>query len=287
MFRAKTAAQRKALGTAMLRATANDLIGYSQPDRLALFNHVKSKGFDPAKATEATNTDCSALVRVCCYYAGIEPINFITSNEPAALLKTGAFTEMTDNKYRKKSDYLKFGDILVSPQKGHTVIVVSNGPKADADVDEEPVYALGDRELDNGDYGDDVKELQSALIQLGYSCGDFGADSEFGDCTEMAVIQFQRDKGLEADGVAGALTVAALLDALGGEESAEGFTRVKIVGGNCYVREEPGTISAKLGVARKGLTYIYAGKMSSEGWYNIAFNDASGWVSGKYAQPEV
>ena len=57
--------------------------------------------------------------------------------------------------------------------------------------------------LEKGAYGDDVKELQEKLLQLGYSLGGYGADKEFGECTEKAVIRFQIDHALKADGVVG------------------------------------------------------------------------------------
>ena len=41
--------------------------------------------------------------------------------------------------------------------------------------------------------GNDVKELQSLLIQAGYSCGSYGADGDFGDATENAVRELQKD----------------------------------------------------------------------------------------------
>ena len=55
-----------------------------------------------------------------------------------------------------------------------------------------------------------VKEAQQKLIQLGYSLGICGADGDFGNATENAVKQFQRDNGLTADGVIGPKTWAAL-----------------------------------------------------------------------------
>lgn len=286
VFRAKTAAQRKALGDAMLAACneKKGLIGYSQPDRLALFNQVKDRGYDPAKVTEPTNCDCSSLVRVCCYYAGIKPSNFITSSEPSALLKTGEFVELTDSKYTKKSDYLMYGDILVTRSKGHTGIICSNGSKAKADnYEPERKYVLGDRELENGCEGDDVKELQRLLIGYGYSCGDYGIDGEFGDDTEAAVTRFQRDNGLAADGVAGKNTITELLTKDMTEASDTG-TSVKIRGGNCYVRSKPNTSGSKLGTAHKGTSYIYGGQTSVDGWLMILYNGKEGWVSGKYAE---
>lgn len=285
-FRAKDPAKRAKLAYAMKAACEEKkgLIGYSQGDRLALYNQLKNKGFDPANVTEPTNCDCSSLVRVCCYYAGIKPSNFITSNEPSALLATGEFVEMKDSKYTTKSDYLCAGDILVTASKGHTVIVITSGVKCDAQVIETSiVYHLGDRELENGCDGDDVKELQRLLIGYGYSCGDYGIDGEFGDCTEEAVIRFQRDHNLAADGIAGKDTIKALLTKDMTEDADTG-TSVKIRGGNCYVRSKPNTNGSKLGTAHKGTSYIYGGQTSVDGWLMILYNGKEGWVSGKYAE---
>ena len=65
-------------------------------------------------------------------------------------------------------------------------------------------------EIRKGDRGDRVKELQTKLINKGYSCGTTGADGIFGKNTESAVKQFQIDSGLLADGVVNAATWAAL-----------------------------------------------------------------------------
>ena len=47
------------------------------------------------------------------------------------LLATGAFAEMTDRKYRTGSAYLREGDVLVTPSKGHTAVVLSSGSEAE------------------------------------------------------------------------------------------------------------------------------------------------------------
>ena len=64
------------------------------------------------------------------------------------------------------------------------------------------------RELKKGMTGSDVLALQSALDALGYATG--GADGDFGAKTEAAVKAFQKAKGLEADGIVGPYTLAAL-----------------------------------------------------------------------------
>ena len=57
-----------------------------------------------------------------------------------------------------------------------------------------------------GSRGDAVRRLQRILQELGYSLGIAGIDGVFGSMTQAAVRRFQRDHGLEADGVVGAMT---------------------------------------------------------------------------------
>lgn len=56
-----------------------------------------------------------------------------------------------------------------------------------------------------------VAVVQRRLAALGYSVGAYGADGVFGAATRQAVISFQRDHGLSADGIIGKNTWAALL----------------------------------------------------------------------------
>lgn len=69
----------------------------------------------------------------------------------------------------------------------------------------------GTRLLKRGCSGSDVKALQETLISLGYDCGKWGADGDFGSATRAAVIAFQQEHKLAADGIVGDLTKAALL----------------------------------------------------------------------------
>ena len=64
----------------------------------------------------------------------------------------------------------------------------------------EKEIALGSRLLKKGAEGSDVKALQEALMKLGYELPDYGADGEFGSETKEALMDFQRDEGLEVDG---------------------------------------------------------------------------------------
>ena len=66
------------------------------------------------------------------------------------------------------------------------------------------------RSLSKGDEGDDVKKMQTMLIALGYSCGSYGADGDFGSATDSALRKYQANKGLTVDGVYGPKSRAAL-----------------------------------------------------------------------------
>lgn len=52
--------------------------------------------------------------------------------------------------------------------------------------------------------------MQEALICLGFDCGKWGADGDFGDATEAAVRAFQKTNGLKVDGIAGEKTFEKL-----------------------------------------------------------------------------
>lgn len=145
---------------------------------------------------------------------------------------------------------------------------------------------LGDRLLKNGMEGADVKELQADLIRLGYDCGQWGVDGDFGDATELAVKAFQRDHGLAADGECGPKTCAALEKALAKHETRPNAPRlVEIVGGNCYVRAAPNTSAKKLGVAHAGDRLTWLGEIDeATRWLKVDYEGRAGWVSGKYGR---
>lgn len=65
--------------------------------------------------------------------------------------------------------------------------------------------------LGRGSVGEAVRDLQQNLSALGYP---LAADGIFGRDTEKAVRAFQRDHGLDADGIAGPRTFAAIGSAL-------------------------------------------------------------------------
>lgn len=80
-----------------------------------------------------------------------------------------------------------------------------------APKNDKPVCTVKPEVLSNGSEGRCVEALQILLIGRGYSCGKWGADGVFGADTEKAVIAFQNDNNLDADGVVGVNTWSELL----------------------------------------------------------------------------
>ena len=67
---------------------------------------------------------------------------------------------------------------------------------------------------------DRVYRIQYMLKALGY---DVSPDKYFGKGTRDALVKFQSDKGLDADGVAGQATIKALIRAFGEDKYAQTF----------------------------------------------------------------
>ena len=64
--------------------------------------------------------------------------------------------------------------------------------------------------LRKGDRSEDVVIMQVALAELGYLTG--ATDGNFGTGTETAVKNFQKEHGLDDDGIAGKMTLEALFN---------------------------------------------------------------------------
>lgn len=194
LLRANDPEVRARLAYAMKAACSNNKIGYDQSNRSGLYNAVKNLGWDPAKCLVATETDCSALTRVCICYALKKSIpDFNTSSLVTVVMNTGAFTKLTDSKYTTSSNYLLPGDILVTKIKGHVVIVI----EIDGTTNSNTANTVSSV-LKNGSIGEDVKTLQKNLNTVINS--NLKVDGQFGSSTESTVIDFQKKYGLSADG---------------------------------------------------------------------------------------
>lgn len=212
-FRCEDANKANKIAYAMKAACANNNIGYDQWQRNTLYSAAKLVGFDTAKVTTPCETDCSALVRVCLCYAGFNAPDFNTESEPKILRSLG-FKEISFTK--STGTGLKNGDILVTPKKGHTVIVVS-GNVTVSQTQENSNTNIGGKvviELDmlkKGMRNAQVRNMQRLLLARGYNLGRYGTDGDFGDKTLAAVKAFQRNNNLGVDGIVGKNTWNKLL----------------------------------------------------------------------------
>lgn len=275
VFRAKDPVVAAKIAQDAKWAVANMKIGYDQSQRLTLYNVSKPLGFNCKLVSTACECDCSALVRVCCAYAGIMLPNFRTPTEPAALLNSGAFEEMKGAKYTDSPDYLKTGDILCTRTQGHTVIVGNDGAKAN----EKPPEGLS-----RGDYGTAVRSMQEALLKWDSKClPKYGADGDLGSETEKALKAFQTASGLPATGVYDDATRAALTGTAPIIKK-----QVEITGESVNVRSGPGTSGTRiLAVAHKGDRLPFQGETRSvdgRDWFLIEYEGVNAWASSKFAK---
>ena len=125
MLRPKDKEVARKIGLAMIEACLNNNIGYDQSNRYGVISCLQKYG-RLAKINEATEADCSSLVRACCIQAGIQVGDFNTSCEVAVLERTGAFQKAVIVTNDTK---LCAGDVLVTRAKGHTVVVTEGYPR--------------------------------------------------------------------------------------------------------------------------------------------------------------
>jgi len=99
--------------------------------------------------------------------------------------------------------------------------------------------------LRKGSKGSEVKVLQQRLLKLGYKLPKYGADGDFGNETDAAVRQFQKDNKLVVDGIYGANTSRALYSA---EHTTPHFvdSEFKCHCGGKYCNGYPVAVSTKL-----------------------------------------
>lgn len=283
VFRAIDPDDAKTIAEVMRWACGNDLIGYDQWNRHTLYNELARYAFEKLHLSKAVETDCSALVRVCLAFCGIDvPEEFRTGNMPSYLLGTGKFVELKGSKYTEDDDFLGAGDILVTKVAQHTVVCLTNGPKYEGVVSPKE-YALGERILRKGDEGADVGTMQEYLIKLGYDLGTYGADGDFGTATEEAVKAFQTHHRLTVDGEYGPKSHAALMAEIDKLDDVPTVTpdhagNLKVKTGSWNIRTGPGTAFATMRVMSGGdvLTEI-----TPEGWLPVRIDDGVGWISAK------
>lgn len=180
--------------------------------------------------------DCSSAVITAWEQAGV-PVKSkgatYTGNMLSVFIANG-FTDVTAKVNRSTGAGLVRGDVLLNTTH-HTAMYCGNGKEVEASINEKGTAhggKPGDQTgkeflirsyrnypwtnvlrytgngvtiaeknyLEIGDSGSAVKTMQTMLIECGYSCGEYGADGEFGTGTDIAVRRFQMKNGLTIDG---------------------------------------------------------------------------------------
>lgn len=222
LLRAKDSAVRRKIAQACTDACNNPNLGYDQSGRNTGLQEAKKVGWDFSKITKPAEFDCSSLASACVQAAGMNVWD--GGNAPTTrtlenvLTATGAFEALRDSKYLTGTDYLLEGDILLKPGS-HVVMVLDNGAKAvlvGHVHTEKPeqiriYYSVRLPLLTKGMEGEDVRTMQQLLLYKGYELPSYGADGEYGDETENALLLFQEDNGLKADAKCGQATWGCLL----------------------------------------------------------------------------
>ncbi len=135
--------------------------------------------------------------------------------------------------------------------------------------------------LRKGSRGPSVVLLQNRLIEEDYLDGN--PTGYYGERTERAVINYQRDNDLLVDGIAGAQTLEDMdldLENVGGEEISIGNGR--ITASRLNARQGPGTNYPRVTSIPKG-TRVTLYERAPNGWYRIDGPDGGYvWVSGRY-----
>ena len=162
-----------------------------------------------------------------------------------------------------------------------------------------------------GDKGDAVKTMQTMLIKLGYSCGKYGADGDFGNGSRNAVIRFQSANGLAQDGLYGEKTKAKLTALYNAKLKAESAikpststTTKKVASAQSFSKSIAGTYKVKasdglnmrykpgdtsksnliliIPNGKSVVNYGYYTTVNGVKWYLVTYKDTPGFVSSQY-----
>jgi peptidoglycan hydrolase-like protein with peptidoglycan-binding domain len=145
--------------------------------------------------------------------------------------------------------------------------------------------------------GNDVRQLQWLLNYIAeyfeFDPGGIVIDGRFGTNTQNNVREFQRNFGLNPDGVVGPATWNRLYQVFeeiqksspepGPGPSGTLLGTVRTAGGNLNLRNGPGTSFAVIGSIPNGAVVSVNG--SQDGFYRVRLtNGQTGWVSGDFLQ---
>lgn len=136
-----------------------------------------------------------------------------------------------------------------------------------------------------GDTGDAVKKMQRHLMQAGYNFSPWGADGIFGDYTDSIVRAFQARFGLEADGICGPRTWAALRGEVP-KPSTGRLVRIKAQSG-LNVRSGPGTGYGVVKTLAYGGAYTIVEEQDGWGLLKAYAAGRDGWICLAYTETKT
>lgn len=204
---------------------------------------------------------------------------FGAATRRAVILYQSAHNLTADGKAGK----LTLAALYAEPQSGGSASgTVSGGTTLSGGVSSSAESLLAGRAiatnkstLQYGSSGSTVKKLQEALNKLGYDVGK--VDGKFGLATFTAVMAFQRDNGLTADGLAGTQTVNLLYQKANGTSSSSGTS-----GSGSAVSSDPSdlfTETLREGASGNAVTAAQQ-QLKTLGYYTLS-------VDGKYGAGSI
>lgn len=209
----------EAMAQSMEKACRNDNVGYDQGGRNSLHARAKEVGYDLSRIDTPCECDCSSLMHVVAIAGGANlpyGSNGLTTRDMVdAFMATGQFEKLTDSKYLTSDKFIKRADVLVK-EGSHTAMALENGSAVAKEPDIVADYcSVYLPILKKGMVGDTVEMMQKLLILSDYELPKYGADGEFGDETENALLLVQEDYNLEPNGECGQVVWSALLGQYG------------------------------------------------------------------------
>ena len=248
-------------------AAKNVNVGYSQPYWRTFWDALVAADFDASKIETPCGCHCASLIAGSANGAGLK-VNpaMYTGNERAALLNTGAFTELTDPAYTQIDTSLRRGDVLW--KIGHTAIVLDDA----SDLDSQPYIVTGNnlrlRPGPGTEYGPVMAYMKLGEIFNVYTLTDDGwAQGEYKGLVGYASLEYLAEVEDPDDD---------------GPEQVTYKTTAKT-----RIRSGPGTIFRTLAFVPAGEIVFFEGETEQVGkttWYTVTWDNVTGWSSGKYLE---
>lgn len=158
---------------AMRAAANNPRLGYNQFRRNTALTYARQVGYNPAKITKDCETDCSALVSLCCMYAGIPEATLFkngnsstTANLRARLKGTGKFVVYSGKEYTNNPAKLMLGDILLYEGHHTAGVITVDASTVNQNAAKKSIEAIA-KEVLAGKWANGA-ERKARLIEAGY-----------------------------------------------------------------------------------------------------------------------